>query len=160
VVGRLTLEQHRDDGLTISDDRGRLDVDRICAWLADSYWANDRDRPTIERSLANSLPYGVYAPDGEHVALARVTTDHASFAWLADVVVDPGWRGKGIGTWLVSSVVEHLRGLGVPRFKLATRDAHGVYERVGFTALRVPEIWMEIDTRLNRPSAQDVQPPR
>jgi GNAT superfamily N-acetyltransferase len=160
VVGRLTLEQHRDDGLTISDDRSRLDVDRICAWLAESYWANDRDRPTIERSLANSMPYGVYAPDGEHVALARVTTDLASFAWLADVVVDPAWRGKGIGTWLVATVVEHLRDCGVPRFMLATRDAHGVYERVGFTSLRVPEIWMEIDTRLNRPSTQDVQPPR
>jgi GNAT superfamily N-acetyltransferase len=160
VVDRLTLELRRADGLTITDDRNRLDIDRICNWLADSYWAGDRERPVVERSLANSMPFGVYAPDGEHVALARAITDESSFAWLADVVVDPSWRGRGIGTWLVASVVEHLSGMGVPRFLLATRDAHEVYGRVGFGPLRVPEIWMEIDTRQNRPDPDDVHPRR
>jgi GNAT superfamily N-acetyltransferase len=148
------------DGLTLSDDRERLDLDRICAWLAESYWANDRDRATIERSLAHSLPYGVYLSTGEQVAVARATTDLASFAWLGDVVVDAAWRGQGIGGWLVASVVEHLGSLGVPRFVLATRDAHGVYERIGFAPLRVPATWMEIDTRATRPSPEDVRPPR
>jgi GNAT superfamily N-acetyltransferase len=157
VVGRLILELQRDDGLTISDDPSRLDLDRICAWLADSYWANDRDRTTVERSLAHSTPFGVYAPDGEQVALARAMTDLASFAWLADVVVDTAWRGRGIGTWLVTSVVEHLTELGVPRFLLTTRDAHEVYERAGFAPLHIPEIWMEIDTRPTRPNPQDVR---
>lgn len=107
--------------------------------------------------MQNSRPFGVYAPGGEQVALARAVTDDASFAWLADVVVDDAWRGRGIGTWLVRSVVDHLHERGVPRFLLATRDAHGVYERVGFGPLRVPEIWMEIDTRSSRPGPQDVQ---
>lgn len=146
----------RDDGLTISDDAARLDIDRICAWLAASYWANERDRATIERSLANSRPYGVYAPAGEQVALARVTTDLASFAWIADVFVDEAWRGKGIGTWLMRALVDDLVALGVPRLVLTTRDAHGVYERVGFGPLRVPATWMEIDTRRNRPDPGDV----
>jgi GNAT superfamily N-acetyltransferase len=153
------LERLR-DGLTISDDRERLDIDRICAWLAESYWARDRDRATVERSLAHSFPYGVYLDTGEQVALARATSDLASFAWLGDVVVEDSWRGKGIGGWLVASVVEHLASLGVARFVLATRDAHGVYERVGFGPLRVPATWMEIDNRATRPSPADVQPRR
>jgi GNAT superfamily N-acetyltransferase len=144
------------DGLVISTDPSRLDIDRICAWLAVSYWANERDRATVERSIANSLCYGVYAPDGQQVALARATTDLASFAWIGDVVVDDAWRGKGIGTWLMRTVVDHLRREGVPRIVLTTRDAHGLYERVGFKPLRVPATWMEIDERRNRPDPEDV----
>ncbi|HZC70698.1 MAG TPA: GNAT family N-acetyltransferase [Jatrophihabitans sp.] len=144
------------DGLVISTDAARLDIDRICAWLAASYWANERDRATIERSIANSLCFGAYASDGRQVALARVTTDLASFAWIADVVVDDAWRGKGIGTWLMGTVVDYLRQEGVPRLVLTTRDAHGVYERFGFTPLRVPATWMEIDLRRNRPDPSDV----
>jgi GNAT superfamily N-acetyltransferase len=154
------LELTRDDGVVLSDDVARLDVDRIAAWLAESYWANDRDRATIERSLAHSYAVGAYAPSGEMVALSRATTDYASFAWIGDVVVDPAWRGKGIGTWLVGALVDELRGRGVPRFVLGTRDAHGVYAKIGFTALRVPEVWMEIDERPNRPSHADVRLPR
>jgi GNAT superfamily N-acetyltransferase len=135
----------------LSDDASRLDLDRVVGWLATSYWAADRSRATIERSIANSQTFGVYAPDGQQVALTRATTDLASFAWLGDVFVDADWRGRGIGTWLVDSVVRRLRSLGVPRFVLATRDAHGVYEAVGFEALRVPRLWMEIDDRPGRP---------
>ena len=146
----------RDDGLVISDDKSLLDVDRIAAWLAVSYWANERDRATIEKSIANSYAVGVYAPSGEQVALARATTDYASFAWIGDVVVDDAWRGKGIGTWLMRTLVDELRSQGVPRFALGTRDAHGVYEKVGFGPLRVVDVWMEIDDRRNRPNAEDV----
>jgi len=152
----MGLELQRADGLTISDDRDRLDVDRIRGWLAESYWASDRSAEAIERSLENSRVYGVYAPTGEQVALTRATTDLASFAWLADVVVDEAWRGRGIGRWLVGTVVEHLRGLGVPRLVLTTRDAHGVYAALGFGPLRVPQTWMEIDVRATRPHASDV----
>lgn len=151
------MEWQREDGLTISDDRSRLDLDRICGWLAESYWAGDRERSVIERSMQNSMPFGVYTADGVQIGLARAITDGASFAWLADVVVDDAWRGRGVGTWLVGTVVDHLRANGVPRFLLATRDAHGVYEKIGFSALRVPEIWMEIDTRQNRPGPDDVR---
>jgi GNAT superfamily N-acetyltransferase len=153
----MAFEASRDDGLTISDEPTRLDVDRICEWLAESYWAHDRDRATVLRSFANSYAMGVYTPSGEQVALARATTDFASFCWIGDVVVDTAWRGKGIGTWLVGALVEELRVRGVPRFVLGTRDAHGVYEKVGFTALRVPDVWMEIDDRVTRPEPSDVR---
>ncbi len=151
------FERRRRDGYLISDDRQRLDLDRIAAWLARSYWASDRDRTTIERSIAASRTYGVYTADGTQVGLARVTTDDASFAWIGDVVIDETERGNGLGTWLVGAVVEHLRALGVPRFLLGTRDAHGVYARLGFEPLRVPEIYMEIDERPTRPSRTDVR---
>lgn len=137
----FTLE--RDDGLILSDDPSRLDLDRICAWLAAAYWANTRDRVTIERSLTASRPYGVYASDGTQIALARAVTDFAVIAWIGDVIVDPAWRGKGIGTWMMRAVVDDLVAHGVARIMLATNDAHEVYQRVGFTALRWPERWME-----------------
>ena len=148
----------RADGLVISDDPARLDIARIRAWLGDSYWAADRSAEAIEVSIANSRSYGVYTADDLQVALTRVTTDLASFAWIADVVVDAAWRGQGIGRWLVGTAVEHLRGLGVPRFVLATRDAHGVYAALGFQPLRVPQTWMEIDLRATRPDALDLRP--
>jgi predicted GNAT family acetyltransferase len=141
----FTLE--RDDGLILSGDPARLDLDRICGWLATAYWADTRDRATIERSLATSRPYGVYASDGTQVALARALTDFAVIAWIGDVIVDPAWRGKGIGTWLMRGVVDDLVAHGVPRIMLATNDAHDVYRRVGFSALRRPERWMERDSR-------------
>lgn len=143
----MDLPVTRDDGLTISDDPALLDIDRIHAWLSASYWASDRDRDTVQRSIEHSHPYGVYAPGGEQVALARATTDFTTYAWIGDVVVDDAWRSKGIGTWLMGVVVDHLSAMGVPRIVLATRDAHGVYERAGFTALRKPSYWMEIDRR-------------
>ena len=150
----------RDDGLVVSEDKSLLDLERIAAWLAASYWANERDRATIERSLEHSYVVGVYTPIGEQVALARATTDFASFAWIGDVVVHDDWRGKGIGTWLVQTLVDELRRRGVPRFVLGTRDAHGVYEKVGFAPLRVVDVWMEIDDRKNRPNPEDVAPRR
>ncbi|MGN6607704.1 MAG: GNAT family N-acetyltransferase [Jatrophihabitans sp.] len=146
----------RADGLVVSDDKALLDLDRVAAWLAASYWANERDRATIERSIEHSYAIGVHTPAGEQVALARATTDFASFAWIGDVVVDDAWRGKGIGTWMVQTLVDELRRRGVPRFVLGTRDAHGVYEKIGFAPLRVVDVWMEIDDRKNRPNPEDV----
>jgi predicted GNAT family acetyltransferase len=143
----VTFALERDDGLILSDDASRLDVDRICAWLATAYWADTRDRATIERSLVTSRPYGVYASDGTQVALARAVTDFAVIAWIGDVIVDPAWRGKGIGTWMMRGVVDDLVTRGVPRMLLATNDAHEVYRRVGFATLRRPQRWMERDTR-------------
>jgi len=147
------MRLQRRDGLFISDDPGLLDLDRVCAWLAASYWASYRDRATIERSLAGSRCYGVYEADGTQLGLTRVVTDGATFAWLCDVVVDEAWRGRGIGSWLVGAVVEQLRGEDVARIVLTTRDAHGVYGPIGFEPLRVPRTWMEIDVRPTRPTA-------
>ncbi|MBQ0902632.1 GNAT family N-acetyltransferase [Micromonospora sp. U21] len=139
----------RSDGHLLSTDPARLDLDRVHRWLStDAYWALGRDRQTVVRAFAGSLPFGVYRPgDGRQVAVARAVTDGATFAWLCDVYVDRAARGHGLGGWLAGAVRDHLAGLGVRRILLATNDAHQVYARVGFTPLDDPTRWMQLDRR-------------
>lgn len=131
-------------GYEISTDPDRIDAGRVHRWLStDAYWALGRTREKQDRAIAGSLNFGVYdTASGEQVAYARVITDRATFGWLCDVYVDPAVRGKGIGTSLVEAVREHLREDGLRRILLATHDAHGVYEKVGFAPLARPEQWM------------------
>ncbi|SCL24473.1 Acetyltransferase (GNAT) family protein [Micromonospora nigra] len=138
----------RDDGYLISTDPARLDLDLVHHWLStDAYWALGRDRETVRRAFAGSVPFGVYRPgDGRQVAVARVVTDGATFAWLCDVYVDRAERGRGLGSWLAGTVRDHLAALGVRRIVLATNDAHGLYAKVGFTPVRADR-WMELDRR-------------
>jgi GNAT superfamily N-acetyltransferase len=107
-------------------------MDFVCAALGGTYWANSRPRAAIRKSVRNSLCFGVYERrGGRQVAFARVVTDGATFSWICDVVVDERERGKGVGTLLVASVARHphvRKGLNL----LATRDAHGLYEKFGF----------------------------
>ncbi|MGW3949817.1 GNAT family N-acetyltransferase [Streptomyces sp. NPDC004752] len=132
------------EGYEFSADRERIDVERVHGWLStDAYWAKGRPREKHETAVASSLNFGVYdTASGEQVAYARVVTDRALFAWLADVYVERSARGKGIGTALVGAVVEHLRPFGLRRLMLATDDAHGVYAKLGFTPLHRPDQWM------------------
>ncbi|AYN42251.1 N-acetyltransferase [Streptomyces dangxiongensis] len=132
------------EGYEFSADPARVDVGRVHGWLsADAYWAIGRRREQHERAMASSVNFGVYeSTSGRQVAYARVVTDHALFAWLADVYVDPSVRGGGIGTAFVGRIRDHLRPLGVRRLLLATRDAHGVYEKLGFRELDRPGEWM------------------
>ncbi|TCB92800.1 GNAT family N-acetyltransferase [Micromonospora zingiberis] len=138
----------RDDGYTISTDPDRLDLDRVHHWLCtDAYWALGRDRETVTRAFAGSIGFGVYRPvDGRQVAVGRVITDQATFGYLCDVYVDRTERGRGLGTWLAGAVRDHLTTLGVRRILLATLDAHGVYQKIGFTPVTA-EQWMEFDRR-------------
>jgi GNAT superfamily N-acetyltransferase len=137
------LEVQR-DGFTISTDPARLDIDAICSFLSRSYWASDRARATTLRALEHSLCYGMY--DGEEqIGFARVVTDFATFAWLADVFMSEDYRGRGLGKWLVGVVLSHPEQHSVPRWFLATRDAHELYRQFGFTALTAPERRMELN---------------
>ncbi|MFJ8077831.1 GNAT family N-acetyltransferase [Streptomyces sp. NPDC096176] len=129
---------------TISTDPGRLDADRVHHWLStDAYWAIGRSRETHDRAVAASLNFGAYETStGEMTGYARVVTDHAVFAYLCDVYIDRPARGHGLGTALVTAVRDHLAPLGVRRVLLTTDDAHGVYEKIGFTSLANPEDWL------------------
>lgn len=141
----------RDDGYELSTDPQRIDVDRVHRWLStDAYWAIGRPREVVARAIMGSTAFGVYRPgDGAQVAFARAVTDSATFAWLCDVYVDRLERGRGLGSWMVGSVRDELAGRGVRRILLATADAHGVYAKLGFTALAKPTQWMEYDKRDN-----------
>lgn len=130
-----------------SEDPAELDLDRVFQWIShEAYWAKGRERRAVERSFANSFPLGVYGPDGQ-VAVARIVSDEATFAWLCDVFVDAGHRGRGLGTRIARWAVDWAEGRGVPRIVLATLDAHDVYASAGFTPLTHPQRWMQIDRR-------------
>lgn len=127
---------------TISTDPQRLDLDVIHENLDRSYWAAGRPRELVARSLRHSLCFGLYRGDTQ-VGLARVVSDYATFAWLADVFVLEEHRGQGLAKWLIATVVAHPDLAGLRRFMLATRDAHGLYSQYGFTPLATPERVME-----------------
>lgn len=127
----------------ITTDRARLDVDAIHAFLAQSYWSPGIPRALVERALAGSLCIGALA-DGAQVGFARVVTDRATFAYLADVYVLEAHRGRGLAKRLMEAVVAHPDLQGLRRMMLATRDAHGLYAQFGFAPLSAPDRLMEV----------------
>lgn len=144
------MSDRQRDGYVLTTEAARVDLDRVHRWLsAESYWAAGRESDVVTRSIQGSLPYSVFA-GADQVAFARAVTDGATFAWICDVFVDGDHRGRGLGGWLVDSIIEDLSAAGVNRFLLATRDAHEVYRRSGFTALEGAHRFMEIDRRPTR----------
>ena len=127
----------------ISTDRARLDVALVHEFLRTSYWAQGRRRSVVERSIEHSLCFGVYHA-GRQVGFARVVSDRAVFAYLMDVFVIQEFRGQGVSKALMRAILDHpdLQNLRV--FLLATRDAHGLYEKFGFRSLAEPERMMAI----------------
>ena len=133
-----------ENGLVISDNKSRLDRALMFDFLRQrSYWAQEITREILDRSIENSLCFGAYL-DGRQIGFARVVTDYATFAWLADVFVVEERRGKGFSKKLVAAVLAHTRLQGLRRFQLGTRDAHGLYAQFGFKPLAFPERFMEI----------------
>ena len=137
----LNMEWKR-DGFTISTEKEKLDRETIHRFLRESYWARGIPREVIDRSIENSLCFGLY--DGDRlVGFARVISDHATFGYLADVFVVESHRGRGLATWFMETVLSHPDFQGIRRWMLVTRDAHGLYRKVGFEAVSKPERMME-----------------
>lgn len=128
--------------IELSDDGARIDLDRVHGWLASSYWSPGIDRDVVARAIAGSHCLGAYDDTGQ-VGFARAITDHATFAWIADVWVDAPARGQGLGRRMVGWFVDHPAFRGIRRIGLVTADAHGVYEPLGFHALLRPDRYME-----------------
>jgi GNAT superfamily N-acetyltransferase len=133
--------QHAD--YEISTRPERLDVAVIHAFLTQSYWSPGIPRSVVERAIRNSLCFGLYWKSGQ-VGFARIVTDKATFAYLADVFVLEAHRGKGLSKWLMQVIVDHEDLQGLRRFLLGTRDAHGLYKQFGFDELASPSRMMEI----------------
>ena len=132
------------DGFWISDDRSRIDVLKVHRWLSvESYWAKGRSFDTVARSIEGSITLGLFDAAGTQVGVCRWVTDCATFAWLCDVFVDAGFRGRGLGAFLVRTATEHPSVRDLRLRVLATTDAHPLYRRFGFTPLAAPERWME-----------------
>ena len=131
-------------GYEISTDPARLDRDLIYEFLHhQAYWALGVPRDVVERCIDNSICFGVYR-EAEQAGFARVVTDRAAIAYLADVFVLPEHRGKGLGKRLIEEVLAHPDLQGLRRFFLGTEDAHSLYRRFGFRSLANPGRMMEI----------------
>ena len=128
---------------TISTDRERLQIEAIHRFLSEeSYWAKERTRKHTETAIKNSLCFGVYRGENQ-IGFARVVTDFATFAYLGDVYILEDFRGQGLSKWLMEVIINHPGLQGFRRWILATKDAHTLYEKFEFAALRFPERWME-----------------
>lgn len=133
------------DGYRLSNAPDAFDLARAHGWIAgESYWAGDIPLEVFRRAAENSLTVGVFAPDGQMAGMARVVTDRATFAWIADVFVDQAHRGHGLGKRIMAYLLAHPDLQGLRRLHLATRDAHGLYAQFGFVPLTRVENWMEI----------------
>ena len=130
-------------GYAITDDRQRVDLAAVHAFLASSYWAPGIPRATVERAIRHSLCFSVLHGT-QQVGFARVITDRTTFAYLADVYVLEAHRGKGLAKWLVATILQHADLQGLRRFMLATRDAHRLYSQFGFGPVAAPARLMEI----------------
>jgi GNAT superfamily N-acetyltransferase len=123
----------------ISTERTRMDVDVIHRYLSEeSYWARGIPRELVERSIEHSIPFGAFA-GGAQIGFARVITDRATFAYIADVFVLPEWRGKGVSKEIMKAILTYPPLAGLRRWHLVTRDAHGLYAQFGFTPLDAPD---------------------
>lgn len=127
----------------ISTDRSKLDFKVIQEFLGRSYWANKRKPEVTKRAIKNSLCFGVYFKKSQ-IGFARVATDYATFAWLADVFILEEYRGRGLSKWLMEIIMNYSEVQNIRRWFLATKDAHGLYKKFGFTALNEPEKFMEM----------------
>ncbi len=131
------------EGYQLSEDQKRMDVTAIHSFLTTSYWARGIPIEIVERAVRNSLAFGVFR-SGAQVGFARVVTDGATFAYLADVYILEAHRGKGLSKALIHHIIGHPQLQGLRRFILATRDAHGLYAQNGFKPLAAPDTFMEI----------------
>jgi GNAT superfamily N-acetyltransferase len=122
-----------DPVIAIDTDPGRLDLAFVHAFLSRSHWAQDIPFATMQRAIDHSIPFGLYK-DGRQIGFARVVTDHATFAYLADVFVIEAERGKGYGKRLLAAVLAHPGLQGLRRWLLGTRDAADFYRQLGFGA--------------------------
>lgn len=136
------FELRRGDYL-VSTDVSLLDVGAIHAFLTTSYWAEGVSKEAVARSIRHSMPFGLYSGSAQ-VGFARVITDAHMLAYIADVYVDKGHRGRGLGKLLMEAMLAHPELQTVKRWLLGTRDAHGLYRQFGFDALERPERWMEM----------------
>jgi len=133
-----------EQGYSISTDKSLLDFDVIFNYLnEESYWSKGIKPEVVHKSIDNALCFGVYH-DKKQIGFAKVVTDKATFAYLADVFVLEQYRGLGLSKWLMQTIMNHPDLQGLRRWMLATADAHGLYAQFGFEPINNPERWMQI----------------
>ena len=140
------IEEHR-NGLTLTTDRARVDLEAVLSMLRGSHWGGAMTMPVLERAIANSVTISVLDAAGVQVGFARVVSDLATYAYLTDVIVAETARRRGIGSWMVEAILSHPDLQGLRRVALYTRDARELYERYGFSTDRPASVYMELRPR-------------
>ena len=131
-------------GYKISTNPDDIDISVVHGFISTSYWATGIPVETLQKAINNSLCFGVFTDSGDQVGFARLITDSATFAYLADVFILEPHRGQGLAKWLMENIINHPNLQGLRRITLATADAHGLYEQFGFTPLAKPDVFMEL----------------
>lgn len=131
-------------GFNIRTNIDDMDFDTVYQFLSQSYWAKGIPRTTLRKAMMNSFCFGVFDEQEKQVGFARLITDKATFAYLADVFILESHRGMGLSKWLVEIIVKHPELQGLRRMVLATKDAHGLYSQYGFKSIENPEMLMQI----------------
>lgn len=132
------------EGYRISSEYTDMDLSVIHEYISNSYWAKNIPFETMKKAVQNSLCFGVFTESGDQIGFARMVTDSATFAYLADVFILDEHRGKGLSKRLMQQILAHPQLQGLRRMALATRDAHGLYEQFGFKVLASPDTFMEL----------------
>ena len=128
----------------ISTDRERLNLSVIHGFLTNCYWAKGISRDVVARSIEHSLCFGIYDGGGAQAGFARVVSDYATVAYLGDVFVIESHRGRGLSKWLMECIMQNPALQNLRRWILLTREAHGLYSQVGFTPIKMPDLYMEL----------------
>jgi GNAT superfamily N-acetyltransferase len=135
-----------DKGFLLSTDKSLLDFDIIYNYLdKESYWAKGIPVEKLKKAIEHSICFGVYHHK-KQIGFARVVTDQAVFAYIADVFILPAFRKKGLSKWLIQTIRNHPELQSLRRWVLATADAHALYSQFDFKVISSPDRWMEIYT--------------
>lgn len=127
----------------ITTDNSKIDFEVVHQFLATSYWCEGIPKPVLQKAIDNSLCFSVFHSKRQ-IGFARIISDFATFAYLADVFILEEERGKGLSKWLMKIIMAHPNLQHLRRFTLATADAHELYKKFGFTAPTKPKRMMEI----------------
>lgn len=131
------------ESFRFSSDKNLLNLDDIHSLLVNAYWCKGIPKEVLKKAIDSSLCFGVYKKD-KQVGFARVVTDHATFAWVCDVIINENFRGLGLSKELMKHIMSHLNSMGLRRICLATKDAHELYKKFNFKVTENPTFWMEI----------------
>jgi GNAT superfamily N-acetyltransferase len=127
----------------MTTDKENMNIDHICELLWSTHWAKDRPKHIIKKSFENAMCFGILCDDWQ-IGFARVITDYATFAYISDVVIDENFQGKGFGSWLIESILEHPDLKDIPQWRLKTTNAKAFYKKLGFSDLSYAHKYVEI----------------
>lgn len=137
------LAYHYSEEFFITTEETEILIEDVKRLLNLTHWACNRPQETIQKSMENSMCFGIF-DNSNLIGFARVISDHATFAYISDVIIDPQYRGRQLGHWLIKSILKHPELKNVSQWRLKTTYAHSFYKSLGFEELKHPEKHLEL----------------